>query len=162
MGNRDRFNRKKKSESAAAPTTKMKFTTPASGLEDVYFTWRTISHSARYVEVVDKLKEYVAVHFRDQATVAARAMEELKPPYSLRLIVPFGCIGLTRVRPTQLTTNVTLDQQWITCPSLRIGSTSLKSKSTSKSTTFTRRGQKLGRRTRANLTTLSFNTVRQN
>ena len=79
MGNRDRF-RKKKSEAAAAATTKKKFTAPTSGLEDVYFTWGTVSDAARYAEVVDKLKEYVAVHFRDQATVAARAMEELKPP----------------------------------------------------------------------------------
>ena len=79
MGNRDRF-RKKKPESATATTTKKKFTASTSGLEDVYFTWGTVSDAARYAEVVDKLKEYVAVHFRDQATVAARAMEELKPP----------------------------------------------------------------------------------
>ena len=39
-----------------------------------------VSDAARYTEVVDKLKEYVAVHFCDQATVAARAMEELKAP----------------------------------------------------------------------------------
>ena len=74
MGNRDRF-RKKKSEAAAAATTKKKFTAPTSGLEDVYFTWGTVSDAARYAEVVDKLKEYVAVHFCDQATVATRAME---------------------------------------------------------------------------------------
>ena len=80
MGKRDRFNRKGKLESAAAPTTKKKFMTPTSGLEDVYFNWGTVSNAARYTEVVDKLKEYVAVQFRGQATVAARAMEELKPP----------------------------------------------------------------------------------
>ena len=57
-----------------------KFTAPTSGLEDVYFTWGTVSDAARYTEVVDKLKEYVAVHFRDQATVAAKAMEDLQAP----------------------------------------------------------------------------------
>ena len=56
MGNRNRFNRKKKLESATAPTTKKKFTAPTAGLEDVYFTWGTVSNTARYVEVVDKLK----------------------------------------------------------------------------------------------------------
>ena len=55
MGNRDCF-RKKKSEAAAAATTKKKFTAPTSGLEDVYFTWGTVSDAARYAEVVDKLK----------------------------------------------------------------------------------------------------------
>ena len=30
--------------------------------------------------MVDKLKEYVAVHFRDQVAVTAREMEELKAP----------------------------------------------------------------------------------
>ena len=53
---------------------------PRRSLEDVYFTWGTVSDAARYAKVIDKLKEYVAVHFWDQATVAARAMEELKPP----------------------------------------------------------------------------------
>jgi hypothetical protein len=80
MGKRNGFNRKGKSDSSAAPATKKKFTAPTSGLEDVYFTWGTVSDAARYSEVVDKLKEYVAVHFRDQATVAARAMDELKAP----------------------------------------------------------------------------------
>ena len=56
MGNHDRFNRKKKSKSATAPTTKKKFTAPTLGLEDVNFTWGTVSDAARYAEVVDKLK----------------------------------------------------------------------------------------------------------
>ena len=38
--------------------------------------------------MVDKLKEYVAVHFCDQATVAARAMEELKPPVFVKTNCP--------------------------------------------------------------------------
>ena len=46
----------------------------------MYFTWGTVSDAVRHAEVVDKLKEYVAVHFCDQATVATRAIEELKPP----------------------------------------------------------------------------------
>ena len=88
MGNRDRFNRKKKSEYATASTTKKKFTAPTLGLEDVYFTWGTVSDAARYTKVVAKLKEYVAVHFRDQATVAVRAMEELKPPVFVKSNCP--------------------------------------------------------------------------
>ena len=74
MGNRDRF-RKKKSKATAAATTKKKFTAPTSGLEDVYFTWGTVSDAARYTKVVDKLKEYVAVHFRDQATACSCVCE---------------------------------------------------------------------------------------
>ena len=46
----------------------------------MYFTWGTVSDAARYIKVVDKLKEYVAVHIRDQATAAAKAMEELQAP----------------------------------------------------------------------------------
>ena len=80
MGKREHFNRKGKLDSSEAPTTKKKFMAPTLGLEDVYFIWGTVSDAARYAEVVDKLKEYVAVHFCDQATVAARAMEGLKPP----------------------------------------------------------------------------------
>ena len=57
-----------------------KFTAPMSGLENVYFTWGTVSNIERYAKVVDKLKEYVEVHFCDQTTVAARTMEELKAP----------------------------------------------------------------------------------
>ena len=87
MGNRDRF-RKKKSESATAITTKKKFTAPTSGLEDVYFTWGAVRDAVRYAEVVGKLKEYVAAHFQDQATVAARAMEELKAPDFMKLVRP--------------------------------------------------------------------------
>ena len=79
MGNQKGFQRKGKLGASAAHVTKT-FTAPTSGLEDVYFTWGKVSDAARYTEVVDKLKEYVAVHFRDQATVAARAMEELKAP----------------------------------------------------------------------------------
>ena len=37
-----------------------------------------MSNAARYTEVVVKFKEYGALHFRDQATVAVKAMEELK------------------------------------------------------------------------------------
>ena len=79
MGPRRTFERKSKPGASAARVAK-KFKAPTSGLEDVYFTWGTVSDAERYTEVVDKLKEYVAVHFCDQATVAARAMEELKPP----------------------------------------------------------------------------------
>ena len=68
------FNRKGKLYSSASPATKKKCTAPTSGLEDVYFTWGTMSNAARYAEVVNKLKAYVAVHFRDHAAVAARAM----------------------------------------------------------------------------------------
>ena len=64
----------------ATPATKKKFTAPTSGLEDIYFTWDTVSNASRYATVVEKLKEYIAVHFCDQATVDARAMEELKAP----------------------------------------------------------------------------------
>ena len=75
MGKRDRFNQK----GSKAPTTKKKFTAPTVGIEDVYFTWGTVSDAARNAKVVDKLREYVEVHFRDQVTVATRAIEELKP-----------------------------------------------------------------------------------
>ena len=51
---------------------------PTLGLEDVHFTWGTVSNAVRYTEVVDKLKVYVAVHVYDQATVAVRAMEDPK------------------------------------------------------------------------------------
>ena len=79
MGPRRTFERKSKPGASAAPVTK-KFTAPTPGLEDVYFTWGTVSNAVRYTKVVDKLKEYVAVHFQDQATVDVKAMEELKPP----------------------------------------------------------------------------------
>ena len=46
----------------------------------MYFTWGIVSIAARYAAVIDKLKEYVALHFRVQATVAAWEMEELKAP----------------------------------------------------------------------------------
>ena len=63
-----------------APTSNNKFTAPILGLEGVPFTWGTMSDAARVAEVVNKLKGHVTVHFRNQATMAARAMEELKPP----------------------------------------------------------------------------------
>ena len=47
-----------------------------------------MSDAARYTEVVDKLKEYVAVHFCDQATVAAKAMEDLKAPVFTKMECP--------------------------------------------------------------------------
>ena len=36
-----------------------------------------VSNAARYIKVVDKLKEHVEVHFCDQATVAEWAMKDL-------------------------------------------------------------------------------------
>ena len=65
MRKQNGFKRKRKLDSSAAPATKKKFMAPTSGLEDVYFTWETVSDAARYAEAVDKLKEYVAVHFWD-------------------------------------------------------------------------------------------------
>ena len=63
MGKQSGFNRKGKLDSSVAPATKKKFTATTSGLEDVYFNWSAVSNAARYAKVVDKLKEYVAVHF---------------------------------------------------------------------------------------------------
>lgn len=60
--------------------TKKKSTAPTTGLADIYFTWGMVSDAARYAKVADRHKEYVVVHFRDQATVAVRVMEELKIP----------------------------------------------------------------------------------
>ena len=80
MGKRNRFNRKGKSDSLVALTTKKKFRAPALILENVYFTWGTVSDAVRYAKVVDKLKESVAVHFHNQATVAARELRELQAP----------------------------------------------------------------------------------
>ena len=65
-----------------------KFTAPTPGLEDVYFTWGTVSDAVRYNEVVDKLKEYAALHFRNQATVAAKAMEDLRAPVFTKMERP--------------------------------------------------------------------------
>ena len=65
-----------------------KFTAPTSGLEDVYFTWGVVSTAARYTEVVDKLKEYIMVHFRDQVTVTAKAIEDLKAPVFTKMERP--------------------------------------------------------------------------
>ena len=39
-----------------------------------------VSNVARYVEVVNKLKERVSVHFCDQATVAMRTTKEINTP----------------------------------------------------------------------------------
>ena len=74
MGKQNSFIRKVKLDALAAPTSKKKFTAPTTGLEEANFTLCTVTDAARYAKVVDKLKEYVAVHFRDQATVATRAM----------------------------------------------------------------------------------------
>ena len=78
MGKRSGFNRKGKLDSLTAPATKKKFTAPTLGFKEVCFTWGTVSDAARYAKVVDKLKEYVAGHFWNQATMTARAMEDLK------------------------------------------------------------------------------------
>ena len=48
--------------------------TPTPRLEDVYFTWDTVSNTARYAKVVDKLKVYGIVHSWDQVTLGERAM----------------------------------------------------------------------------------------
>ena len=80
MGKQSGFDWKGKLNSLAAPATKKKFTAPMLALEDVYFTWGTLSNAARCAKVVNTLKEYIAVHFRDQATVATRVVEELKAP----------------------------------------------------------------------------------
>ena len=79
MVNRRGFAQKGKLSALAAHVTKT-FTAPTSGLEGVYFTWDTVRDAVRYTKVVDKLKEYVVVHFHNQATVAVRVMEELKAP----------------------------------------------------------------------------------
>ena len=63
MGKCDRFNRKGKLDSLAAPTIKKNITAPTLGFEDGYFTWGTVSDAVRYAEVVNKLNEYVAVQF---------------------------------------------------------------------------------------------------
>ena len=45
-----------------------KFRAPMLGPADIYFNSGTVSDAARYAEVFDQLKEYTAVHLRDQAT----------------------------------------------------------------------------------------------
>ena len=80
MGKRNGFNRKGNSDSSVSAATKNKFMAPMLGREDIYFTQGTVSNAARYAEVVDKLRKYVAVDFSNQATVVARAMEDLKAP----------------------------------------------------------------------------------
>ena len=75
-------------DASAAHATKKNFTTPTSGLEDVYFTWGILSDAARYAKVVGKLKEYASVHFRDQIKVVARAMGKLKAPGVVKLVCP--------------------------------------------------------------------------
>ena len=68
--------------------SKKKFTATMLGLEDVYFTWDTARNVVRYAKVVNKLKVHIGVHFRDQATVTTRAMEELKAPIVAKLEYP--------------------------------------------------------------------------
>ena len=82
------FNVKRKLDALGAPLSKKKFTAPLSGLEDVYFTGGTVSNTANYAKVVNKLREYVAIHFQDQAKVAARTMEELKDPAFVKPVCP--------------------------------------------------------------------------
>ena len=84
MGNRRGFKWKEKLGASAAHLTKT-FTAPTSGLEDVYFTWGTESNTTMFAEVIGKLEEYVAIHFRDQAMMATRAMEELKVPVFVKV-----------------------------------------------------------------------------
>ena len=50
--------------------TKKRFTAPTLGLENAYFTWDTMSGAGRNANIVNKLKEYIMVHFWDQANVA--------------------------------------------------------------------------------------------
>ena len=91
MAKQNGFNRKGKLDSLAAPATKRKFTAPTPGLADVYFTWGTVSDAVRYAEMVDKLREYAAVQFQDQATVAVGAMEEIiKAPTFFKSDRPIG------------------------------------------------------------------------
>ena len=80
MGNRRGFDQKKENLGASAAHVTKTFTAPTSGLEDVYFTWDTVINIARYTKVIDKLKEYVVVHFQDQAMGVVKAIEELKSP----------------------------------------------------------------------------------
>ena len=47
-----------------------------------------VRNASRYVDVIDKLKEHSAVHIQDQATVAARAMKELKAPVFTKMDRP--------------------------------------------------------------------------
>ena len=70
------------------PASKKDFTAHVSGLEHVYFTSGMVRDAARYAEVVKKLREYIAVDFWDQATVATRTTEELKAPAFLKLLCP--------------------------------------------------------------------------
>ena len=86
MEKRNSFTPKGKLNASVPPAPKKDFTAHVSGLEHVYFTSGKVSDTARYVEVVTKLKEQVAVDFWDQGTVAARTMEELKTPVFLKLL----------------------------------------------------------------------------
>ena len=109
------FNRKGKLNASAAPVSKKRFTALTLGLEDVYFTWGTVSDAARYAKMVDKLKEYFAVHFRDQATLAARAMGELKSPAFVNLVCPtrmhWADKGQTRETKSKHNTCATKDNE---------------------------------------------------
>ena len=79
----------------------------------MYFTWGAVNDAVRYAEVVDKLKEYFAVHFRDQATVAVRAMEELKPPVFVKsdrpVLVHWADEGQTRKTNNKRNVGPTVD-----------------------------------------------------
>ena len=106
MGKRNGFNQKGKSDSLAAPATKKHFMAPMLGLGDVYFTWSTVINAARYAKVVKTLIEYVSVHFQDEVTAAARAMEKLKAPTFVKSKCPIR--RLIRIRPLIQITNVIL------------------------------------------------------
>ena len=68
------------SEASVTPPTK-RITAPTYGIEDVCFTWDAKSNAVRYMQkLVTKIKEHVTVQLRDQATVDAGAMSELKAP----------------------------------------------------------------------------------
>ena len=64
--------------------------------------------------MVNRLKEYVAVHFRDHATVAARAMEELKAPtfvkYDRPIRVYWADEGQTRETNNKQNPGATVDK----------------------------------------------------
>ena len=98
MGKRNGVNWKGNSDASAAPVTKKRFTAPTSGLEDVYLIWGTVSGAVRYTKVVNKLKEYVAVHFWDQATVAARVVEELRASVFVKMEHPLRMFWQIKIR----------------------------------------------------------------
>ena len=139
-------------DSSVAPITKKKFTTPALGLDDVYFTW-----GSQQIERISCGAFLWSGYGGREGNGRANA-SHLCEDWSSRS----GILDGRGVRPATLTTNTTLDWRWITCPNPRIGSISWKSKSTPKSTNCTRRGQKLRRRIKASAVIWSFSTVRHN